>query len=305
MLSIIQHFTRKNHSGFRLILILISILSIGIQSCKKPNPEKTKNKTIFVSILPQKYIVEQIAGKAFKVEALLPPGTNPAIFEPTPGQMQKLSNAKAYIRIGYIGFEKAWMNKIQATNKQMPVFDQSKGVNLMKSNHKHGSQNHQIIDPHIWLSPAAMHVQIKNITKYLSKINPDSANYFRQNKAKLGRQIVRIDKKIMKMLDSTKRRSILIYHPSLSYFCRDYHLKQLPIEKEGKTPSGQYMAQLIDKSRRLNIRTVFVQKQFPRSKAKAIAREIDAKIETINPLAYNWNEHMVNMAKKIQKALNE
>ena len=71
----------------KITLILLFIgFSLGFQSCKS-NKNKVDNKLISVSILPQKYFIERIAGDDFKVNVLIPPGASPASYEPTPKQM--------------------------------------------------------------------------------------------------------------------------------------------------------------------------------------------------------------------------
>jgi zinc transport system substrate-binding protein len=97
----------------------------------------------------------------------------------------------------------------------------------------------------------------------------------------------------------------MIYHPALAYFAADYHLEQYTVELEGKSPSPAQMKRIIDFARAENIRTIFIQSQFETARAEAIAREIEAKVEAIDPLAYNWLEEMYSLGDKLQKALNE
>ncbi len=291
--------------GLQKLAFVAAISFLGIlMACTKPVKEQKKGDTIFVSILPQKYMVEQIAGKSFNVNVLLPPGASPATYEPSPAQLRGLTSAKAYIRIGKIGFEQAWMNKLTSTNSEMKVFDQSEGVKFIKANHSHGNHQHHIYDPHIWLSPAEVITQGNNIFEALSQLKPDSTQFFKENLEKFKATVTQVDKKLLQLFENTKKRTFMVYHPSLSYLARDYQLQQIALEKEGKEPSGQYMTKLIDTSRKLGLRTIFIQKQFPRDKANALARELDAEVEVIDPLAPNWPKNMVLMAKKIQTALN-
>jgi zinc transport system substrate-binding protein len=281
-------------------------------SCVKNDSVKNNKPIVYVSIAPQKYMVEMIGGEVFEVRDLLPPGASPATFEPSPKQLKDLSDAIAYIRIGEIGFEKAWMERIQAINKNMTVFNQSRGVDFIEADHAHdhhhGSDDHDHhchggIDPHIWVSVSQMQVQIENIRNDLVSLMPDSANYFNENYEKLKVVLVDTDKKIMGMFNSLERKTFMIYHPALSYFARDYGLEQLPLEFEGKEPSGKYMVELIDKSKALGIGTIFIQKQFPEDKARAIAKELGADVVKIDPLAYSWPENMIQLAEQIKKSL--
>jgi len=268
---------------------------------------------IYVSIAPQKYMVEKIAGDVFIVKDLLPSGASPATFEPSPMQLRELSSAIAYFRIGHIGFEKAWMERIQNANQTMQVFDQSQGVDFIEADHSHDHHSHEHkhdhnhfgTDPHIWVSASQMQVQIENIKNALVNLMPDSAKYFTDNYEKLKVVLVDTDKKIMGMFHNVERKTYMIYHPAMSYFARDYGLEQLPLEYEGKEPSGKYMIDLINKSKKLGIKTIFIQKQFPEDKAKAIAKELGAKVVKIDPLAYQWPDNMIYMAEQIQKSLVE
>ncbi|MFO7864652.1 MAG: zinc ABC transporter substrate-binding protein [Salinivirgaceae bacterium] len=297
----------------RLFYVLPLALLFALPSCS--TSDKTKNNSdkdaIYVSILPQKYLAEQIAGETFTIHALLPPGASPAVYEPTPKQLRQLSGAKAYFRIGYIGFELAWMDRIAATNKDMIIFDQSKNVTLIETDHQHHHEgehhhhSHGNVDPHIWMSPSEMSVQARNIYNSLCHLMPDSTEYYKTNYEELLALIADTDKKIMNNLNDVKNRSFMIYHPAMSYFARDYQLKQISLEFEGKEPSGKYMASLIETSKKEGLKTIFIQKEFPVERAKTLANELNADVEVIDPLAYNWPENMIRISKQLQRAMNK
>ena len=48
--------------------------------------------TVFVSIVPQKFFVQQISKESVNVEVMVQPGASPATYEPKPSQMAKLSS---------------------------------------------------------------------------------------------------------------------------------------------------------------------------------------------------------------------
>ena len=55
---------------------------------------------VFVSILPQKYFVEQIGKDLVDVRVMVQPGASPATYEPKPKQLVGLSKAEIYFSIG-------------------------------------------------------------------------------------------------------------------------------------------------------------------------------------------------------------
>lgn len=91
-------------------------------------PEKQENNkpTLTVTIEPLRFFTEAIAGDRYNVVSMVPAGSNPETYDPTPQQLVTLNKSVAYLRIGYIGFEQAWMERLQANAPDLPVFDTSK-----------------------------------------------------------------------------------------------------------------------------------------------------------------------------------
>ena len=255
-------------------------------------------KSLTVTILPQKDITEQITGDMYEVNVMIPPGASPATYEPTPRQIGKLNQSEAYLKIGHIVFEKAWMDKFQSTAPGLKIFDTSKGLDL---NEKNGR-----VDPHIWTSPEMVAGMAQNIRDILLQLTPDENKTKRErintNYQKFEKEIDSLQQTIESMLKPYRGESFLIYHPALSYYCREFNLNQIPIEVEGKEPSASYMQNVIREGKKKNIRAILIQEQFNRKKAMAIADELDAKVITINPLAEDWSESMMEITKKLVEA---
>jgi len=84
------------------LVIIPVLISILLTSChlQKSNREKV----VFVSILPQKYFAEKIAGDFYKVEVMVPPGVGPETYSPTPKQVKKAGESNRYFAVGLLGF---------------------------------------------------------------------------------------------------------------------------------------------------------------------------------------------------------
>ncbi|MBN2173248.1 MAG: hypothetical protein JW731_03900, partial [Bacteroidales bacterium] len=57
-------------------LAVLLILSL-VFSCSNESQKKQEKRIITVSILPQKYFVEKIAGDRFQINVMIPPGASP------------------------------------------------------------------------------------------------------------------------------------------------------------------------------------------------------------------------------------
>lgn len=57
--------------------------------------------SVYVSILPQKYFVERIAGEYATVQVLVKPGKSPSTYSPSPDQIKELTTSDLFFRIGF------------------------------------------------------------------------------------------------------------------------------------------------------------------------------------------------------------
>lgn len=282
-------------------IVLLIILFAGCKTVE----EKNNVNIISVSILPQKYFTEQIAGQGYKINVLIPPGASPATYEPTPRQMQELTDSDVYLRIGEIAFERAWIERYQNQNPTLEVYDLSKGIDLIRSEEEHNHHDHHADhrhvgpDPHIWLSPENALIISENIYHSLSNIYPSDSARFQEGLQKLKKIINEIDSLYKSRSSQLQAKEFLIYHPALTYLAEDYGMTQHVLEFEGKEPPPSHIAKIIRTAREQDIDFIFVQKQFSLDNAESLAREIDARVIPIDPLAEDWPGEMKKILNQL------
>lgn len=289
-------------------VILFILLSLFFTACGSPGSDVRSEKfQVTVSILPQKYFFERIAGDSantdFDIHVMIPPGQSPETYAPTPQQMKTVSQSSLYLRIGYIPFETAWMKNIAANNPQMKIIDTSVGVDLIKpgetESHHPGSHPHAGIDPHTWLSVKAVKIQAKHILDAVIALDSENQDIYEKNYRAFLRDIDDLDREIKAILAHCPGKKFLVFHPAWSYFSRDYDLEQVSIEVEGKVPNPADLKRIIDIARAENLRVVFIQAQFDVHSAQAVAEEIRGRLVPLDPLAEDWLANMKQMAAAI------
>ena len=283
--------------------ILLSLLLFFVVGC---NSVKDDTPAISVTIEPQRYFVEKITGNNFKVNTIVPPGTSPESYDPTPSQMVALGKSLLYFKVGYLGFENAWGKTLEENNTNVKVVNTSNEIVLIEGDEHiveigehqhHDGHDHQGVDPHIWSSPKSALIMAENILNALVEIDVENQKVYRDNFTTLRAEIIEVDKKITSLLENAPVKSFIIYHPALGYFARDYNLTQYSIEFEGKNPSPQQLKQMIDFAKKQGIKTIFVQKGFDMKNAESLAKEVGASIHSIDPLSYDWSDEMINIAQ--------
>ena len=268
---------------------LIYILTLFILSACGNTTQKSEKPILTVTLEPLRYFTEAIAGDNYEVVSMVPKGSSPESYDPTPQQLVNLSKSQAYFRIGYIGFEQAWMKKLEANCPNMKVFDTSKGIDLIRDKgHWHGDHFHEGgVEPHVWNSTQNALIIADNIYQALYEQDSTHQEDYRKRLDVLKETIRQTDANVRTLLENADS-TFLIYHPALSYFARDYGLKQVSIEEGGKEPSPAQLKALIETCRNENVHTIFVQQEFDQRNAQLIANELGVNIVSINPLSYDW-----------------
>lgn len=297
--------------------IIITFLSILLLTACVNKP--TEGNIVTVTIEPQRFFAGKIAGDKFKINCVVPAGQSPETYDPTPQQMIQVGKSIAYLRIGSIGFEQAWMDKIRENNPKLEIFDTSEGMKLLTDAeedahaHDHAAHDHDAhagedahhhhhhggVDPHIWSSMAGAKVVAWNTLNAFIALDPDNTEYFWKNYNELVDEIDKTETEIKQLLDPLTDRTFIIYHPALTYFANEFNLTQLCIEMDGKEPSPAQLKMLVETARENNARVVFIQQEFDQKNAELIAKETGCKLTVINPLAYDWSKEMIHIAKAL------
>ena len=238
---------------------------------------------LYVSILPLRSLVQGIVGDDFDIEVLVPPGASPETFEPTPRQFVGLNKARMVFNVGLIDFETTLLAKVE---DQAKVVNLSRGIELIAGTCSHGSHGHTHthgIDPHVWTSPRALQKMAENAYEAIRKAYPDSVKY-ETNYRLLQQELKALDERTAARIAASDVEYFIIYHPALTYYARDYGLRQIAIEADGKEPSAKQLTQIIRQAREDGVRRILYQSQFPASAVEVIARDIDAQYVEVDPL---------------------
>jgi zinc transport system substrate-binding protein len=285
----------------RLFIVLAAFIAVSCSNTSHVPGEKY----ITVSIGPFKYFIESIAGDDFKVNVMVPAGSNPHIYEPFPEQISRLGNSVAYISNGYLGFEMTWLDRFYETNRSMKKLSLGDKIDPIDSDHHHDGDHIEGADPHYWVSPKCALVMASSLLDFLCGLNPQHKEIYESNYQKLVLRIKDMDRKAREMFSGMKGRAFMIYHPNLAYLARDYGLEEIPVEFQGKEPSALRMKELIDRARKDHLNTIFVQREYDTKNARAIAAETGSVVKVIDPLSEDWPEATMNIINGIHDSLAE
>lgn len=278
------------------VLLAATLIAIGTAyAADKP--------LVFVSVTPQKYLLEKIAGDKVQIEVLVQPGHNPHSYDPTARQMARLAKADMLMTTG-VPFEQVWLPRIRRLNTEMAIINTLEGITEQKQNYavhhdehtdhghheeKAGSEHHEGHDhkgddPHVWMDPVKASAQARIMTRALKAALPEQADSFEQNYQLLAEELEALDHEIHETFENYEGRTFMVFHPAWGHFAARYHLEQVAIEYQGKSPSARQLVGLSEKAKAENIKVILVQEQFNQKPAERIAENIGARVVKADPL---------------------
>ena len=178
-----------------IAIILLVLTAFAGCTAKSGNTSKTETKLkVTVSILPQAFIVKNIAGDLVDVNVMVPPASSPETYEPGPVKMAGLRDSQIYFSIG-MPFETALIEKIRKDNTNLKFIEMNKGVvpRNIESHHGHSSEERSELmtekDPHIWLDPVILIQMAQNTVNELIRTDPQNRETYIANHIELKKKL--------------------------------------------------------------------------------------------------------------------
>jgi len=246
-----------------------------------PTVEAYHKPVIVVTTYFLEDFAKKVAGDGATVVNLLPDGTNPHTYEPSPKDLELINSADIFVFNG-AGLEPYAERVAKTLPQSVRIVEASAGLALMDAEDK----DRGAYDPHVWLNPMMAKTEVWWIRNAL--ISEDSINtgYYQARVSEYYTQLDELDVYIENRTANLTHRKYVGFHPSFTYFNARYNLTYAAVIEAfaGDEPSAQEMATIIDTARATNITTIFAEPFLDPRAAQAIAKEINGTVLTLNPL---------------------
>jgi zinc transport system substrate-binding protein len=253
---------------------------------------------IWVSLLPQRQMVERLADEAAAVSVLVQPGQSPATYEPTPRQLAAVAEADLLV-LSRAPFEHAVVERIRRLAPSLATIDSCRDIELAPIE-DHGHDHHrEQRDPHVWLDPALVSIQAGTVCEALCTASPGRCAGFRSNLEAYRGELEQAQALMDEALAPVRGRDLYVFHPAYGYLCRRFGLRQVAVEAGGRPPTARRLAELIEGARSSGAHALFVQPQFASATARSVADAMGLELVELDPLAAEHVANLVAMAEKI------
>lgn len=290
----------KKRSLMVCLAVMISLLAAGCtdknQQSEDTNKSSDTKPMVAVTIVPEKTFVEAVCGDLVDVITLVPPGSSPENYEPTPREKEKFSEAAVYFAVG-VPTEAA--NILAHTGDVKVVALQDKVSEVYPDRTFESGER----DPHIWLSPKRVKVMVQTIAEEMGELDKENKEVYAANAEQYIEQLNQLDKDIEASLKEVKNRKFIVYHPAFGYIAEDYNLQMYALEEEGKESTIQHLQEMIDLAKAENIKVIFYQEEIDSSQSQAFAEEIGGETMKLEPLAADYIENLKKMAETMAEVM--
>ncbi|MDK2905930.1 MAG: zinc transport system substrate-binding protein [Eubacteriaceae bacterium] len=283
----------------RLMLVLFGgMLLFLMTGCSQSSEtgQSSDKAVVAVTIVPEQTFVEAVCGDLVDVVTLVPPGSSPENYEPTPQEMADFSQAELYFTIG-VPTEDANILSNIGDVKVVALEDAVAQVYPDRIFEDGGR------DPHIWLSPKRVAVMIDTICAQMSELDPENANTYKANAQSYKDQLETVDSEITEALSGVTNKTFIAYHPAFGYLADDYGLTMVALEEEGKEATPQELQAAIDLAKAQNIKVIFYQEEIDSSQSQSFAEELGGRTIQLEPLSADYINNMSNMAHTMAEAM--
>lgn len=281
----------------KIFYVVICVMLTLFSGCSKG--KESDKSCVAVSSEPLAWLLTQIAGDDIEIVTLIPGGSNPETYSPTAGTMKDLAKSSAFFTLDAPGFEKNLGNTLASNFPNLLISDVSSNIEKIYGTHAETTESEDGFDPHMLNSLKNCSMIAMAMTETLSDMFPEHseeyANACNQLKAKLSD----LDRELS--AKNLKGKSIVVRHPILSYFARDYNISQIALEQEGKEPSPMQMSVQIDNIRKASPSIVVTEPTGSNSIERQLSEQLNIPIIEVNLSTKDWIKELKRIADEIDR----
>lgn len=260
-------------------------------------------------------LTRQIARETVNLTCLVPPGTDPHVYAPSPSDRRALEDADLILYSGY-DYEPGVIKMVGSTNASIPkiaVFEVAVPQPLMAAPHRHdhgaeddhaegeehahgeeehahGEEEHAhdgqeslAPDPHIWHSPTHGVRMVEVIRQELEKVAPEHASTYTQGVTTLTEQLQGINAWMKTQVATVPPgvRKLVTPHNSFGYFADAFgFMVKGTIEglSTEETPSAAQLAEMVDLVKEADVPVIFKEQTTNPNLIETVARNANVTV---------------------------
>lgn len=281
-----------------LILIVFSAVVWRLVSYNLARQQPPSDvPVIAATTFPLADILRNLAGDALTVEQLIPTGTDPHTFEPTPSIAESVMRADVVYAIGY-DYD-SWVTEFVDADTDV--------ANLAGeiAERRTGDADTAIyIDPHYWLSAPNVQSMARLAARDLSSRFPVHKAAIQANLTTYLALLETVDADIRATLDAATQKQIVTQHDAWYYFANEYGLTSLGTFEETaeEEPSARHLIALADAMRAASVHTIYAHAGETSEALRQFAEDNSFTLLTVDPEGLGGADSLIELLRSNAQA---
>lgn len=290
------------------VLPLTAVLALAVAGCAAPADDDGSPRVV-TALYPLQFLAAEVAGDRARVESIIPQAAEPHDVELAPAQVRRLGEADLVVFIA--GFQPALDDAI-AQRPPAVVIDAASELGLdlfgpgatghdddhddgdahdgeahdkASGAHDHSGHDHSG-DPHFWLDPTLLAALAEPVAAELSALDPDGAETYQTNAARLRAELDEIDDAYATTLATCERDVIVVSHEAFGFLAERYGLTQVGmsgLDPEGE-PSPARLREIRDVVGEHDVTTIFTEALLNPKAAEVLAADLGLTTALLDPI---------------------
>ncbi|MGX6979821.1 metal ABC transporter substrate-binding protein [Vagococcus elongatus] len=271
------------------LLTIVSMFALSSCGTKKNESENASPADDHLQVVASYSViadmVEQVGGDKVSVTSIVPRGTDPHSYEPTPEDTLAIEKADVIFYNGLnLETGKGWFDKlIENGRKEQVTFQVTEEITPEYLSEK-GQETQE--DPHAWLSLENGIRYVETITDYLIKVDGKNKDIYLENEEAYIKKLEELNQTAHEKLSSLpgNKKVLVTSEGAFKYFAREYGLTaeyiwEINTDTQGTPDQITRVAKIIKEN---DIPALFVETSVSPKTMEAVSRETGVEIfETI------------------------
>lgn len=263
-------FTSKNMLALLIVLGLVGCAMWWLLGNKAPvraasQAHSGEGLQVVASSYVAYTLAQTIGGDKVRVDMLVPPGTEPHHFEPTPGNIIAVEKADVFL-----------YTSSQAEPWVPSILNGLGSVNAVEI-----AEVEREEDPHVWMTPYGALSMARVISDAFIEKDPDNKTYYQANLQGFEKQMQQLHEDLKRSLSHCQQQEVIhIGHLSFGPLAHLYglDLSNLSAMTHQAEHSVQRLAQLVQQIRRKKAVAIFAEEMLPADLSDTLAQETQVRV---------------------------
>lgn len=273
-----------------------------------------------ITLHPYYSYVSHIVGNLADVVPVIPAGFNPHAYEPRAEDIKRIGTLDVLVMNG-VGHDDFADRMVAASEKpKLPIIEANANVSLLAATGtaaRGGGKgpSGKVVNPHTFLSITTAIAQVNTIARELGRLDPANAAAYGANARSYVQRLRKLRADALAKLVTAPGADFRVatIHGAYDYLLREFGLEVTAVIEpaHGIEPSPSQLKATIDQLKKLDVKVLFSEMNFPSTYVETIRRETGVRIYALSHISYGeytpqkFEEEMTRNLDTVVRAIRE